>query len=980
MAAEKTELVLGADISPLQRKLNEAKEDIKRFGTAGESAFGGMLGPLSALQSKFVAIGALLAGGAVFKEAIAETVKFTEESMKLGEALGISAGQASILREALEQGNTSQDEFVNAAKGLLKQVRENESGLNDMGLKTRDATGHLRPLNELTMDAIQVLNGYRAGTDRAIAGQVMFGKGFEMTSNLSRITNKDIAETQAQMESLGMVVSEESKAAWEEYNHATDAAHTTIKAIKTTIGNEFLPVLSEMANQFVDMGPSIVKQFSAIAKSVANAGRFLVEHGDAVITVGKAYLGLKITSIASSFVLGAQQMIASMLAHISTSNTMVSTNLRAAQSSVTHTGALAAHANMLLADARAAVANTAGMEKLSTVQNILIPAQLRAARAAETHAAAQAALATAATAASTAGRAAAGVLGLLGGPLGSIITLLGIAATAWVTFGSKAKANIDQASESVDELQKRLDNLAKEKKFGTGQLGKDQEEINRLTKEYADLLAKPLETAYDGGPAIAYREQEKRAILEKIALYSKLIIAQKAAANPPETPQGKSANGLLKNGPADGKNSAAKDPMDQSFLSTYEGRLAEIKNAYEQEDGLREFSKTQELAYWRELQQTYTLTSKDRLAVAKRTATLELEIRREEAKEMRALDALGVDAHRAAALGQLAADEQAAQFARENGQISKAQLIEIEEDFARRKFEIEYQSLLQRAELAKNDPTASPTALALLKEQMLQVERDYLLKKGELTQQKNKEGGMGGLFDDIGNSFGSGFNAILTKATTFRQQMANIFQGIYQSFVQNLIAKPVAEWIASNAKMLAIKLGFLTQEKGMDATATLASVSAKKLEAISIVQKNAAEGATGAAASQASIPIVGPELALAAMASTFAAISSFGMTMASASQGYDIPKGLNPLTQLHEEEMVLPQKYANVIRGFAASGQSSDSAPSDGGAVNVHINTMDVKGVRDWLKSNPDALAPAMRRAARNYSPRSTTSALGKVF
>ena len=54
--AEKPQLILDGDISPLQKKLNEAKEDLRRFGTAGESAFGGMMGPLSALQSKFVAI------------------------------------------------------------------------------------------------------------------------------------------------------------------------------------------------------------------------------------------------------------------------------------------------------------------------------------------------------------------------------------------------------------------------------------------------------------------------------------------------------------------------------------------------------------------------------------------------------------------------------------------------------------------------------------------------------------------------------------------------------------------------------------------------------------------------------------------------------------------------------------------------------------------------------------------------------------
>lgn len=45
-----------------------------------------------------------------------------------------------------------------------------------------------------------------------------------------------------------------------------------------------------------------------------------------------------------------------------------------------------------------------------------------------------------------------------------------------------------------------------------------------------------------------------------------------------------------------------------------------------------------------------------------------------------------------------------------------------------------------------------------------------------------------------------------------------------------------------------------------------------------------------------------------------------GATM-SAAGGFDIPAGINPVTQLHAREMVLPEKYADVIRDLAA-GQS----------------------------------------------------------
>lgn len=45
-----------------------------------------------------------------------------------------------------------------------------------------------------------------------------------------------------------------------------------------------------------------------------------------------------------------------------------------------------------------------------------------------------------------------------------------------------------------------------------------------------------------------------------------------------------------------------------------------------------------------------------------------------------------------------------------------------------------------------------------------------------------------------------------------------------------------------------------------------------------------------------------------------------GMAIASAEGGYDIPAGTNPVTQLHEKEMVLPKAQADVIRGLASRG------------------------------------------------------------
>jgi hypothetical protein len=55
-----------------------------------------------------------------------------------------------------------------------------------------------------------------------------------------------------------------------------------------------------------------------------------------------------------------------------------------------------------------------------------------------------------------------------------------------------------------------------------------------------------------------------------------------------------------------------------------------------------------------------------------------------------------------------------------------------------------------------------------------------------------------------------------------------------------------------------------------------------------------------------------------------------GVAIASAEGGFDIPAGTNPVTQLHEKEMVLPKAQADVVRGLARNGGASSN-----GAVSV---------------------------------------------
>lgn len=125
------------------------------------------------------------------------------------------------------------------------------------------------------------------------------------------------------------------------------------------------------------------------------------------------------------------------------------TTLALAEATVSETAAALAAATARERETRAAVLAAEGHSMLALTQNALIPAQARAAAAAEAHTAALAAQTAATGAASVSGGILRGAMAMLGGPVGAVITVLGLAATAWSLFGSTSASATKIASENT---------------------------------------------------------------------------------------------------------------------------------------------------------------------------------------------------------------------------------------------------------------------------------------------------------------------------------------------------------------------------------------------------------------------------------------------------------------------------------------------------------------------------------------------------
>lgn len=324
------------------------------------------------------------------------------------------------------------------------------------------------------------------------------------------------------------------------------------------------------------------------------------------------------------------------------------------------------------------------------------------------------------------------------------------------------------------------------------------------------------------------------------------------------------------------------------------------------------------------------------------------------------------------------------------GKVGKAELLAAERTFAVQKLELLKQSLQdQLAEMQKypelfgRDITRTQGQIGEVDQQIEGEKKkpQKKLKGSEKAQADEQQlsgllgdgaaaDGAVAMFRQVEAGFGEAINGMILKGQGLRASMTQLWTGLSKTFIQEMVTKPLASWVAGQARLLAIKLATAIRERFIDKTSAKESAVTMASSAMAKIASNAAVAGSGAAASQAPIPIVGPVLAVAAMAAILGSVMAMKGSVKSAAGGYDIPRGVNPLTQLHEEEMVLPKGPAGVIREMAKQGvgeRAGDSHYDQSIAMTVNASALDGRGLKSLLLDNHGAVAAALKENLRNH-------------
>lgn len=295
------------------------------------------------------------------------------------------------------------------------------------------------------------------------------------------------------------------------------------------------------------------------------------------------------------------------------------------------------------------------------------------------------------------------------------------------------------------------------------------------------------------------------------------------------------------------------------------------------------------------------------------------------------------------------------------GDMSAEQRLAKELELNDRLYQIDLEALARKQTLAAGDVAAQEA----ISQQILELEKRHQLQRVQINGQMAVESNQ--IWADLGNRMGSlwdqGTQAMLNGTLTFSNAMRAIGAQLVGWFATDVVGKKVKAWFAGEVAQTGATATGTGARTAIEMGAALKSVVLHAGASIKKIMMSAYETFAGIYAAIAAIPYIGPFLAPGMAIAGMGIVAGMAGRIASAAGGYDIPRGTNPLTQLHSGEMVLPQTLADKVRGMPDGGGSGGSP-----IFNINITAWDGQDVKRVLMNHGDSIMKSLRAQYRGFA------------
>ena len=258
------EISIGAKIDEATAAIAELKGAFENFSKDVQGHFSAMGSASSALLGKVTS----LVEGFLSFEGARRSVEMVKdlgvETEKLANRLGISQSEASNFIVAIDDIHGSVEQVMGVMQRQNRQMKSNEDGMNAMGIKTRDASGHFLSQQEILINTIEALKRYEVGTNRNQAAMVAFGGRVGDLTALMKYSNEVQKEADEKAAKLGLTLTQQTIVAVEQYRKSMNDVGDVIKGLQKVLGEALMPILTSLGEWFSGAGKQSIDLFKNV--------------------------------------------------------------------------------------------------------------------------------------------------------------------------------------------------------------------------------------------------------------------------------------------------------------------------------------------------------------------------------------------------------------------------------------------------------------------------------------------------------------------------------------------------------------------------------------------------------------------------------------------------------------------------------------------------------------------------------------------
>ncbi len=262
-----------ADAKQLENSIKPLKTTLTDVGTAMTAAGGSVLAAFTAMSIQ----------AANYGDAIRDASIRT----------GISTEALSGLKFAAEQSGTSFESVSTGLTRLARNATEAATGsktaaaaFDSIGVSVKDATGHVRPMNDILDDVADKFSRMKDGTEKTSIAIETFGRGGASMIELLNQGSAGLEEFRLQAEKLNLSIGTDAANAADAFNDSLNALKNAQLGLSNSIGQALLPMLTQLVDMatgaviaftdFTNAHPELTRAVFALAAGLTGAGGLLL--------------------------------------------------------------------------------------------------------------------------------------------------------------------------------------------------------------------------------------------------------------------------------------------------------------------------------------------------------------------------------------------------------------------------------------------------------------------------------------------------------------------------------------------------------------------------------------------------------------------------------------------------------------------------------------------------------------------------------